>query len=190
MSEQLTLDLRAALTPVGFRRRDLRGLTYDQLRETVLSFVAVSSQMRFAVGDLLNFCEREHGETLSQLEADTLLSRHTLHNYAWVAGSVAYSRRREALRWSHHEAVASLDPADQTRWLRKAETERLSVDELRSLIRDERDETPDEGDDASPRQTLSEVARRVWMKSQRDGDVYRTPVEDMLALARAIGAAE
>lgn len=83
-----------------------------------------------------------------------------------------------------------MPPRSQRTWLGRAERQSWNVDELRDAIRNAIEQGEIEGTgEAGERTSLADVARRVWSHSQRDGDVYRVPVEDMLALARAIGAA-
>jgi hypothetical protein len=62
----------------------------------------------------------------------------TLMNMVYVASSVDPSRRREALSWSHHAEVAALPPEEQERWLARVEENRLSVHDLRLLLREAR----------------------------------------------------
>jgi hypothetical protein len=56
----------------------------------------------------------------------------------YVASNVDPSRRHERLSWSHHAEVAAVAPDQQDRWLNKAEEDRLSVQDLRLLLRNER----------------------------------------------------
>lgn len=194
MTDQPVLEgfsLREVMTPVGIRRKDLRGLDYDTIEESLVGLVVGQTAVRFAMGDLLVFAEGVHSEKYAQLQAATNLSRHTLENYASVSARVAYSRRREELTWSHHEAVARLSPEEQTAYLKRAIRDKLNVDELRAVVREETGdgEGGEHGSAGETRESLSDVAHRVWIHAQRDGDRYLVPVEDMLALARAIGAA-
>jgi hypothetical protein len=59
-------------------------------------------------------------------------------NMVYVASRIDPSRRREALSWSSHAEVASLAPAEQDRWLDRAESERMSVRRLRHAIKQDR----------------------------------------------------
>jgi hypothetical protein len=56
-------------------------------------------------------------------------------NYAWVAGKVEISLRKEILTYKHHEVVAPLPPPEQEAWLTKAIEEDWSVHELRAAIK-------------------------------------------------------
>ena len=55
-------------------------------------------------------------------------------NLGSVARSVETSSRNEVLSFSHHVAVAALEPEDQRKWLSKAEIGRWSVNKLRGYM--------------------------------------------------------
>lgn len=91
---------------------------------------------RWWVGDWLRFGERRYGERYTQAIQETGIRYKTLANLAWVAGRFEFSRRRENLSWSHHEAVAGLDdPEEQDRLLDQAAEHGWSVIELREQAR-------------------------------------------------------
>jgi 16S rRNA G966 N2-methylase RsmD len=73
----------------------------------------------------------------SQEMDETELDYHTLQNYKWVAGSVEMSRRRDNLSFSHHEAIAKLNPSEQIKILEEAENEKLDVHDLRQKVREQ-----------------------------------------------------
>jgi hypothetical protein len=65
----------------------------------------------------------------------TGLDYQTLRNYAWVARRFQPSRRRDGLSFAHHAELARLGPAEQDYWLRKAEQQKWSRNELRRSVR-------------------------------------------------------
>lgn len=65
----------------------------------------------------------------------TGLDYQTLRNYAWVARRFEHHRRRECLSFAHHAEVARLSAPEQDYWLRKAEQQKWSRNELRSAVR-------------------------------------------------------
>ncbi|MET9608869.1 LmbU family transcriptional regulator [Streptomyces sp. NPDC006512] len=65
----------------------------------------------------------------------TGLDYQTLRNYAWVARRFEHSRRRDGLSFAHHAEVARLAPPEQDYWLRKAEQQKWSRNELRRSVR-------------------------------------------------------
>lgn len=89
-------------------------------------------------GDWCNHGERRFGEKYTQALEASDYSYQGLANAAWVARQVDISRRRENLTWSHHLEVAHLKPADQDRWLARAEEKGLKRGEIRRLIQAEK----------------------------------------------------
>lgn len=65
----------------------------------------------------------------------TGLDYQTLRNYAWVARRFEHHRRRDSLSFAHHAEVARLAPPEQDYWLRKAEQQKWSRNELRRAVR-------------------------------------------------------
>ncbi|MEV7869918.1 LmbU family transcriptional regulator [Streptomyces sp. NPDC088124] len=79
----------------------------------------------------------------------TGLDYQTLRNYAWVARRFEHDRRRDSLSFAHHAEVTRLSPPEQDYWLRTAEQQKWSRNELRRAVRaglaaqSDRDELPD-----------------------------------------------
>ncbi len=65
----------------------------------------------------------------------TGLDYQTLRNYAWVGRRFEHHRRRDSLSFAHHAEVTRLSPPEQDYWLRKAEQQRWSRNELRKAVR-------------------------------------------------------
>jgi N6-adenosine-specific RNA methylase IME4 len=86
-------------------------------------------------GDMLNFGYATYGELASQ-EEDDRYAYQTLRDAKWVAEAVPMSNRLDKLSWSHHREVAGLKPAEQKRWLVRAEKENMTRADLRKAIQD------------------------------------------------------
>jgi predicted DNA binding CopG/RHH family protein len=92
----------------------------------------------------------------------TGLDYQTLRNYAWVARRFEHHRRRDGLSFAHHAEVTRLSPPEQDYWLRKAEQQKWSRNELRRAVRaslaaqSEQTEAPLSGDDAQEVLMLAE----------------------------------
>jgi hypothetical protein len=183
-------DLREALSPVGLDLDALKGITYEEWEELGGILGGGSSQFRWAIGDWINFGEQSFSEQFEQAQHALGLSHSTIRSYASVARLIAHVRRRTDVSWSKHEAIATLPPRQQRSWLDRIAKNGMTVEEVRAARREEDDEQATiEGMEAPARITVHEAARQVWMVASRDGEVYRVPVEAMLRLARAIGAA-
>ena len=89
------------------------------------------------IGDWLRYGNEAFGERYVRAARITGYGVQTLMNMVYVASRFESERRREKLSWSHHAEVAALEPADQVRWLKRAEAERFSVRCLREEMRQE-----------------------------------------------------
>lgn len=100
------------------------------------------AQAAMMLGDLLRFGEEKYSESYANVIDATRdymrVQIKTLTNWAWIAGKIAPSRRRENLTLGHHEAVARLAIEDQDKFLTLAEDEGFNVKELRGAIREAR----------------------------------------------------
>jgi len=96
----------------------------------------ISKGIHFWIGDWIKFGERKWGEKYAQALDETPFSLRTLQNDVWVAAAIEPSRRREELTFSHHAVVAALPPAEQDRWLDRAEREGWSSRQLWTESRD------------------------------------------------------
>lgn len=115
--------------------------------------------VQFWLGDLVLAGESMFGEEASQ-EFD----RETIRRWVWVCDKVNPDVRRQTLTFSHHEAVAHLEPREQRRWLELAESMAWSSKELRRQLKDTKN-------DAESKQTCPTCGKSGW-----DG-VYLTPRE-------------
>ena len=70
------------------------------------------------IGDWWAFGEHRYGERAAQVTDQSKFK--TYANAGWVSRQIESSRRREVLSWSHHHAVAALDPEDQDKLLAEA----------------------------------------------------------------------
>lgn len=88
------------------------------------------------LADWLIFGEAAYGwQRYRQAIERTGLDYQTLRNYAWVARRFEHHRRRDSLSFAHHAEVTRLSPPEQDYWLRKAEQQKWSRNELRRAIR-------------------------------------------------------
>lgn len=97
----------------------------------------------------------------------TGLDYQTLRNYAWVGRRFEHHRRWDSLSFAHHAEVTRLSPPEQDYWLRKAEQQKWSRNELRRAVRaslavqsDTGGISPDGGDEQqeAPRQPAEPAA--------------------------------
>jgi hypothetical protein len=88
------------------------------------------------IGDWIRYGNAKYGEKYSRAAKLTGYDVQTLTNMVYVASRFDdIVRRREGLSWSHHEAVAALEPAKQDQWLALATGLKWSVNDLRVELR-------------------------------------------------------
>ena len=91
--------------------------------------------LQWWIGDWLNYGEQRYGEMYSQAMEIFGLEYSTMRDYKSVSANIEKSLRNDNLKWSHHKAVAYLEPDEQVKFLNEAEAEGLSVARLRGRIK-------------------------------------------------------
>lgn len=116
------------------------GLALSEWERIGDSLAYVERNVDWWIGDWWAYGTHAYGER-AKVAAESRFAPQTLMNYAWVASSVESSRRREALSFSHHEAVANLPVQEQERFLDRAEAEGWTRAELRKAVKVRRAES-------------------------------------------------
>ncbi len=112
--------------------------TLEEWREAMLIVNRCNASAMWWLGDMLNFGEASYGELSSQEDGDGKYDYKTLRQARWVCNQIELSRRLDILSFGHHDAVASLPPAEQSKWLREAASCEWSVSRLRKETADAR----------------------------------------------------
>lgn len=99
------------------------------------------SQCAMMLGDALRFGEEKFGEKYADVidaTRDYMRTRgiEQAKNWMWVAGKVPPHLRNINLSFAHHELVAKLDQSEQEEFLKLAESEALTVRELREKVKE------------------------------------------------------
>ena len=128
------LAVNGALRTTGLYLTD-PDITYQQLEAVGGLLGRMHQSLRFAIGDYLHMLENRFPEQFSQGAEVLGISEEGMREYLRVSEKVPRSIRREKLSWSHHRAVAALEPPEQREWLERAETERLSHHQLRDRLK-------------------------------------------------------
>lgn len=90
------------------------------------------------IGDWLLYGTTRWGEMYGAAARITGYDPKTLRNIRYVASRFDVSLRKDNLTWSHHALLAGLSEDRQRHWLERATGERLSVEDLRTELRNER----------------------------------------------------
>lgn len=122
------------LSEIGLQLTD-PDLPYERFETICFMLGALHEAVRFAIGDAIIQGEALYGQEAYQAFERFQLSEEAMKEYVRVAQRVPRSRRRKGLSWSHHRAVAALEPAGQKEWLRRAVDDALSHHDLRAALR-------------------------------------------------------
>jgi hypothetical protein len=106
-------------------------MSFEDWCEAGTKLGQIAEAVQWWIGDWINFGATTYGEKYADALEATGYEYGSLANMASVAGEFESSRRRENLSWSHHAAVASLEPAAQESELDRAVAEGLSSKALR-----------------------------------------------------------
>lgn len=117
--------------------RELRdpALEYDRFREICAFLGTLDQELKFAIGDAVNLGPEIFGDPAYQALELLNISEEAKREYGRVAARVPISRRKKGISWSHHRAVAALDPPAQAEWLARVRDEGLSHHALRDALR-------------------------------------------------------
>lgn len=110
-------------------------MPYERFQDLCYLLGRFHEAVRFAIGDAILAGEHLYGEKAYQAIEEMGLSEDARKEYVRVASRVPRSRRRKGLSWSHHRAVAALEPPAQKEWLKRAVDESLSHHALRDELR-------------------------------------------------------
>lgn len=128
VGKQATVRKSGMVFPPGMSERSWERIG-SSLRE-------LANSSAWWLADWLIFGEAAYGWSRYREAIErTGLDYQTLRNYAWVARRFEQSRRRDGLSFAHHAELARLAPAEQDYWLRKAEQQKWSRNELRRSVR-------------------------------------------------------
>lgn len=122
------------LSSIGLRLKD-PNLPLEDFQQICWMLGRFHEAVRFAIGDALIQGEELYGQEAFQAFEALHLSEVGMAEYRRVAEKVPRSRRRKDLSWSHHRAVAALEPAAQKEWLKRCSEESMSHHQLRDELR-------------------------------------------------------
>lgn len=123
------------LSPIGLVLRD-PNLPYEDFERICFVLGKLHQSVRFAIGDALLKGPEMYGDIAYQAFEALALSEDARKEYLRVSEQVPMSVRRKELSWSHHRAVAALEPPEQREWLDRAIRQDLSHHALREALRE------------------------------------------------------
>lgn len=111
-------------------------LSYDEFEAIGFLLGRMHQSLRFAIGDWLVLGEKLFPALVYQAAEALGISEEGMREYLRVSERVPRSTRRKTLSWSHHRAVASLEPAVQKDWLKRAVDQNMSHHQMRDALRE------------------------------------------------------
>jgi len=130
---RLSIDHEALTTRTSLRLSEQ--LSIDSWGRVGRQISLIHNSSTWWLGDWLIYGESKYPDRYRRALADSFLDYQTLRNYAWVARRFTANRRRSNLSFQHHAEVASLEAAEQDRWLDIAESNGWSKSRLRRELR-------------------------------------------------------
>lgn len=128
------LEEAGALSSIGLHLSD-PNLSYEAYEAIGFMLGRLHQSLRFAIGDWLLLGEQLFPVLVYQAAEGLGMSEDGMREYLRVSEKVPRSARRKDLSWSHHRAVASLEPVKRNEWLKKASDEGMSHHMLRDELR-------------------------------------------------------
>lgn len=114
-----------------------KGLSFEDWQTCGAALSKIEGSVSWWLGDWWAYGEHAYGERKALFEEGGPLAElefQTVRVYGYVANNVDPNQRSSKLTWTHHRHVADLPPAQQRKWLAKAEKEAWSSNELKAGI--------------------------------------------------------
>ena len=121
---------RILTTRVGLRLPE--SLNFGTWERAGLQLARIADSSAWCLGDWLVYGQSNYVDRYRHAVETAGLEYQTLRNYAWVARRYELWRRHEKLSFQHHAEVAALPPEEQDRWLKRAEENGWSRNQLRN----------------------------------------------------------
>lgn len=130
--EQIQPEIAASTTEVSWE--PTVALSYEDWVVAGRTFYVISNGMPWWMGDWVNYGEMRFGEAYTQAIEERGISKETFKKYKAVAARIPKERRVPSLSWTHHFAVAYIEPAQADKALRIADEFELSVRDLKFVL--------------------------------------------------------
>lgn len=114
----------------------LPGISWDEWVSLWRTAEGMHQSSNFYMGDALLAGSREFGERFAQVVDPKYI--HQQRGAMWVCSRIDPARRKPSLSFSLHRELASLEPAEQDRWLDLAEQGAWTVKDLKEEMEAER----------------------------------------------------
>lgn len=152
-------------------------MTYEQWSGVGSTFQQISRSINWWIGDWLNTGELRWGEMAMQAVEETGRGVDSLLKCKAVATRFQPETRLDGLSWSHHRAVAYLDPLERDEWLGAAIAYQISTRDLNAIARFDKQQRHTLLKSASNGVSMAEFARLFdLVRLDKEQDARRTTV--------------
>lgn len=134
---------RVLMTRVGLQFPAV--LSFEEWERAGRRLSGLVNSSLWCLGDWLVFGKKHYADRYMRAICVAGLQYQTLRNYAWVSRRFEWSRRRPLLTFQHHAEVASMPSEKQDWWLDRAEQMMWTTKQLRTHIREQRNDDDDSG---------------------------------------------
>lgn len=172
-------DNQVLMTGVGLRIPT--NLSFEDWERAGYQLSGIVNSSLWCLGDWLVYGKKTYTDRYMRAVRAAGLQYQTLRNYAWVSRRFEWNRRRQQLTFQHHAEVASMPVEKQEMWLDEAERRTWTTKQLRSHIKDRREEERGR-EAASPIPRIEVVRSRLdlWRKA---ADSVGTKLDDWMLCA-------
>lgn len=113
-----------------------KGMPAEEWVASMKTLGKVNDVIQLAIGDGLNYAEKEYGEEAWQYIEQAEVGETAVRNWKWVAEAVPDANRIPGLDFAHYRAVAKLeDKNEQKEILKQAKAEKWSTRDLEAHVR-------------------------------------------------------
>jgi hypothetical protein len=144
---------------------------------------AIGRGSNWWIGDWLLYGNTRWGEQYAAARGIIGMDAKSLRNIRYVASRVEPAQRHEKLTWSHHAMLACMAPEEQDFWLGRAESDRLSVEDLRIELRAA--ERNSHSRETPPQEAPASGPTVICPKCRHEVPIPRHVADEILSLAAA-----
>lgn len=134
LTDLVVLEDETRLTEVGLLLGVKVDVSFDYWERLVEFSWDIGTGAKWALADLLAYGQTHWPEEWASVLSALKFKPGTIANMMWVARHVPWSVRQPGVSFSHHQAVAHLEPDAQLLWLNEARDNEWTRDELRNAL--------------------------------------------------------
>lgn len=111
--------------------------TWEEWTEAGRTLAKIDNTLQWHWGEWWNYGHKKWDRKAEEFIKTLPIKRKTLQNYGSVTKLIKPSLRKEGLSFTHHALLSVKPPEEQKQWLKRAETNKWPVSQLRKAIQEE-----------------------------------------------------